>query len=316
MSLLLRLFVLVLLAVLPAIAIEAYNEFELRSIREKQVHEEALRLARLANSEMDRIAEGTREMLVAFSENPAVAEGRWTRCNDVAARLLPRLSIYLDIGVATTAGDIVCSAVPQSRGVNIHASPAFQSLLAADNFAIGTYDPGGPGGAKILPFGEPLRNAAGAKTGVVWATLNLGWLTEHFAGRFQGPDMTLALVDRDGTTLVRLPEPEKWIGHKLANQYAGMLQGLHEGTIDTVGMDGIRRIIGYAPLSLEPRGLYVGVGLTKSAAFAEINRATVRGAVLVALCLGLALLAAWAGGTMFLRRPIEALLRAAERWRQ
>jgi signal transduction histidine kinase/ActR/RegA family two-component response regulator len=316
MSLLLRLFGLVLLAILPAIAIEAYNEFELRSIREKQVHEEALRLARLANSEMDRIAEGAREMLVAFAENPDVVEGRWNRCNETAARLLPRLTSYVDIGVASTGGDLVCSAVPQNRGVNVHGSPAFQGLLAADGFAIGTYDAGGPGGARILPFGEPLRNAAGETTGIVWATLNLDWLTRHFAERFQGPDMTLALVDRDGTTLVRLPDPEKWVGHKLANQYAGMLPNLHEGTIDTIGMDGVARIIGYAPLSLEPRGLYVGVGLTKAAVFTEINRATWRGAILVALCLALALLAAWAGGTVFLRRPIEALLRAAERWRQ
>src|SRR3954468_12989291 len=116
MSLLLRLFGLVLLAILPAIAIEAYNEFELRSIREKQVHEEALRLARLANSEMDRIAEGAREMLVAFAENPDVVEGRWNRCNETAARLLPRLTSYVDIGVASTGGDLVCSAVPQNRG--------------------------------------------------------------------------------------------------------------------------------------------------------------------------------------------------------
>ena len=311
-----RLFLLVLLAVLPAIGIEAYNEFELRSIREGQVHEEALRLARLAKSEMDRFAEGTRQMLAAFAENPAIADGQWDRCNETAARLLPRLTGYADIGVTTPDGNIVCSAVPQSRGINIRASPSFQNLLAADSFAIGTFDAGGPGGTKILPFAEPLRNAAGVKTGIVWATLNLDWLVQHFAGRFQGPDMTVAIVDRDGTTLIRLPDPDKWVGHRLADQYAAMLKGLKEGTIETIGMDGVRRIIGYAPLSLEPRGIFVGVGLTKSAVFAGIDKATIRGAILVGLCLFVALLAAWAGGLVFLRRPIESLLRASDRWRR
>ena len=316
MSLLARLFLLVLLAVLPAIAIEAYNEFELRSIRETQVHEEALRLARLANSELVRIAQGTRQMLVAFAENPAVAEGRWAQCNEAAERLLPRVSGYVDLGVATTDGDIVCSALPQTRGVNIKGVPAFQGFLAADNFAIGTYGAGGPGGVKILPFAEPLQNAADQKTGVVWATLDLDWLGRQFAERFRTPDMTVAVVDRNGTTLVRLPDPEKWAGHRLAEQYQAMLATLREGTIDTIGMDGVRRIIGYEPVTVEPKGLFVGVGLTKAAVFSGINRATVRGAVVVALCLVMALLAAWAGGTVFLRRPIEALLRASDRWRQ
>src|SRR6266853_1512437 len=121
MSLLARLFLLVLLAVLPAIAIEAYNEFELRAIREGQVHQEALRLARQATSEMDRIAEGTRQMLLVFTENPAVADSRWDSCNEAAARLLPRLTGYIDIGISTTAGNVVCSALPQTRGINLQA---------------------------------------------------------------------------------------------------------------------------------------------------------------------------------------------------
>jgi hypothetical protein len=49
---------LVLLAVLPAVGVGVYHEAQLRHIREDQVHEEALRLARLADSEMGRIAEG------------------------------------------------------------------------------------------------------------------------------------------------------------------------------------------------------------------------------------------------------------------
>jgi len=316
MSLLARLFLLVLLAVLPAIGIGTYYEFQLRAAREAQVREETLRLARLVKSEMDRFAEGIRELLVAFSENPAVAAGSWDRCNAAAEHLLPRLTGHVNIGVAAIGGEVVCSAMPEARGTNVRSSPSFQGFLAEDGFAIGTYDVGTFGGGKVLPFGEPLRGPAGKKSAIAWATLDLDWLARRLADRLQRSDMTLAVVDRDGTTLVRLPDPAKWVGHRLADQYAEMLRDLHEGTIDTVGMDGVRRIIGYAPLSLEPKGLYVGVGLNKDAVFAPINRATLFGAVLVGLCVCLALSVAWAGGTVFLRRPIEALLRASERWRQ
>jgi hypothetical protein len=50
MSLVARLYLLVVLAVLPAIVIQAYNELALRRDREAAVQAEALRLAEFAAS--------------------------------------------------------------------------------------------------------------------------------------------------------------------------------------------------------------------------------------------------------------------------
>jgi hypothetical protein len=47
-ALLSRLFMLVAVALLPAIAIQSYNEFELRRSRQLEVQEQALGLAKLA----------------------------------------------------------------------------------------------------------------------------------------------------------------------------------------------------------------------------------------------------------------------------
>ncbi len=316
MSLLTRLFLLVLLAVLPALGVGAYHEFELREIRAQQVHDEALRLARLVNSEIGRIAEGSRQLLAAFAENPVVAHGDWPGCDEAAARLRSRLAEYFNIGVITTDGTLVCSGLTEGIGVDVHASPAFQNSIRADGFAIGTFEISKVGGTRILPFTQALYDADHKKIGFAFVTLKLDWLTRHFSDQFSGPDMTLTLVDRDATILLRLPDPDRWFSKQLDAKYLDMLNAAHADTIEVTGMDGVLRIIGYSPLGVDPVGIYVGVGLRKAALFAGIDRATATGVVLVILCLALALMAAWLGGIVFLRRPLAVLLQASEHWRQ
>src|ERR1700722_18733283 len=62
-TLLSRLFVLVAVALLPAIAIQAYNEFDLRRARQVEVENQALSLAKLAAAEQQQIVQGIRQVL-------------------------------------------------------------------------------------------------------------------------------------------------------------------------------------------------------------------------------------------------------------
>src|SRR5580704_6113846 len=67
-----RLFALVVVALLPALAIQAYNEIAGRETREAEVREDALRLAQFASGELDRIVENVRGVLTAVANLPAV----------------------------------------------------------------------------------------------------------------------------------------------------------------------------------------------------------------------------------------------------
>jgi len=58
-----RLFLLVAVALLPAIAIQAFNEFDLRRARQVEVQNHALSLARLAAAEQQQIVQGIRQVL-------------------------------------------------------------------------------------------------------------------------------------------------------------------------------------------------------------------------------------------------------------
>ena len=72
MSLVGRLYLLVLVAMLPAVAIQLYNGLALRRDLEAEAHAEALRLARFAASELDGILGGAQTLLLSLANAPAV----------------------------------------------------------------------------------------------------------------------------------------------------------------------------------------------------------------------------------------------------
>ena len=76
-----RLFVLVAVALLPAIAIQAYNELDVRRAREIEVQNQALSLAKLAAAEQQQIVQGIRQVLIALSELPSIKARDRLGCN-------------------------------------------------------------------------------------------------------------------------------------------------------------------------------------------------------------------------------------------
>ncbi|WP_024520445.1 ATP-binding protein [Bradyrhizobium sp. Tv2a-2] len=68
MTLLSRLFLLVAVALLPAIAIQSHNEFDFRRSRQVEAHRQALSLAQRAAAEQQRIVDGVHQVLIALSE--------------------------------------------------------------------------------------------------------------------------------------------------------------------------------------------------------------------------------------------------------
>src|SRR5579883_1923303 len=98
MSLSVRLLLLVVLAVIPAVFIEIYGELELRSARQHEIREEALRLTRLVAAEQTRIGEGTRQLLTAFGEVVEREAGDRAACDAAARRISREIEGYTNIG--------------------------------------------------------------------------------------------------------------------------------------------------------------------------------------------------------------------------
>jgi hypothetical protein len=169
LSLLYRLVLLVIAVLLPVIGIQAYTELDLRQSRERQVRAEAIHQARMFSRELQRMIEGARQVLMAFSETEALRTGDAEACNRFALRLERRYPKFIDLAAADTDGHVFCGSFNPAVGTSIGDQAYFQQAIGERDFAMGDLARAGGGGSQFLPIALPFFSTDGEVGGVVFA---------------------------------------------------------------------------------------------------------------------------------------------------
>jgi len=164
-----RLFVLVAVALLPAIAIQTYNEFDLRRARQVEVQNQALSLARLAAAEQQQIVQGIRQVLIAMSELPSIKTRDSQACDAYLAAIQQRFPAFIRFLVTDLNGRSFCNTNSDHRPINIAARPYFASILKTGEFTVGEFSKGLATGRKIVQFALPFYGDDGRMGGVIVA---------------------------------------------------------------------------------------------------------------------------------------------------
>src|ERR1700694_3787969 len=87
LSLTLRLILMAVIAALPAVGVQFWNEYDLRRARTQELEEQVLRLASLQSAEIDRLAEGARQFLVALAQLPQIISKDASACAGLLAQI-------------------------------------------------------------------------------------------------------------------------------------------------------------------------------------------------------------------------------------
>jgi len=313
-SLTLRLCVLVLIAIFPAIVIQGYNEYELRKAREADIRQQVIQITKQFGEEIGELREGARQLLFALAQLPAVRLRDSDACSEHFTALKSQYANYSLLAAADTAGRIFCSSAPISNW-SVADQPFFRRAIARDGLAVGNYWADPATGQRMIHFAVRFGDDDGHTAGVVFAGLDLGWLSEHLKERGLSPTSSILIADREGNIVARLPNPEALVGKNMRKSHEAIMDGATAGWEEAVGVDGTTRIFGYVPPALPPRDFFLSAGQSKAEAFAAIDDATKRGVALIAVGLLAATLAAIFGARRFLREPIEGLLNVAAEWR-
>ena len=187
--------------------------------------------------------------------------------------------------------------------------------MAQDGLAVGNYWADPVSGQRMIHFALKFDHDDGRTAGVVFAGLDLAWLSEHLKERGLSPTSSILIADREGNIIARLPNPAALVGKNMRKSHEPIMDGNTAGWEEAVGVDGTTRIFGYVPPALPPRDFFLSAGQSKAEAFAAIDSATARGIGLIALGLLAATIAAVVGGRRFLLEPINGLVRFATEWR-
>jgi len=312
-SLRVRLLLLVLLAVIPALGLILYTASEQRRSAAAEAKDSALRLARSFSSSQDELIESARQLLTALTQIPAVRDGNTTECNVIFASLLKQYSRYNNFVATKPNGDVFCSAVPSARQVNLADRPHFQFAVRTGGFAIADYLIARTTGKPILSSAYPVLDASGQIKAVVFAGLDLDWLNALVAKTELPAGATLTVIDRKGTVLARFPHPKKWVGKSMPNTpLKQTILSRTKGTAEATGMDGVVRLYGFSPLG-DTGGAYVNIGIPKNVAFVRANSILTRNLVALGIVGVLALVAAWFGSDFFVLRQVNSLTGASKR---
>ncbi|WP_029007647.1 PAS domain-containing protein [Azospirillum halopraeferens] len=326
MTLLTRLFLLILLAVLPALAIQAYGVAELREQRESVVADQAERLLRLVEGEQARLIEGARQAATVVAESSFLRAAELDRCQVYLERLAALTPGHQTVYVSDAHGRILCSGAPDAVGSPVDGA-LFARAMETGAFTIGAFTRWPPDGRPVLPFAVPYAGPDGKRAGVVAVTLDLPWLADILSDRTLPEGASLTVADRNGIILVRLPDNAGGVGTRLPESHlrldldldTALRQGdkryPRTGVTVAPGLDGTMRVLAFTPAADNDHQLFISVGLDHARAMAEVEETTLRGLAMTLLGLVVAALAAWIGGTLFIRRPVQALVDAARDWR-
>ncbi|AWJ87700.1 two-component hybrid sensor and regulator (modular protein) (plasmid) [Azospirillum sp. TSH58] len=314
----LRLFLLIVAAVVPLAALQFMTQHSLRQDRENEMRNDTLRLLDLLDAEQQRIAAEARQVLATIVES-GVPQAGPPSCQETMDRLRARYPAYLSVEVADRQGRVWCATDLVSLGVDLGGIRTFQSALATGALTTGEYGLRYPNQRPILPFRlaypAPDGTPDAPPGGVVTVLLDARWLEENLGHRPLPPGMEMVIADRQGHVVARLPEAPDAIGQPLPT---AMLQAMHaaRGTRSVAVFDsgGAERMVVSAPLDTGTRESTIAIGIDRDAALRPVRDAMVFslalfGGVLLLTCLG----AAW-GMRKFLRvrdRMLETVVEKA-----
>jgi signal transduction histidine kinase/CheY-like chemotaxis protein/HAMP domain-containing protein len=315
-SLRVRLILLVLVAIIPSLVIILLTGREARTISGQNAKHEAMQLAVVASGNQDLLIESTHQLLAGLARLPELRKEDPGTCSALFADLLKRYRQYNNIVTVKPNGDLWCSGIPASGPTNYADRGWFPEVMRTRDLVIGEYVIGRISRKPQSSIAYPVIDADGKVKRIVATGFGLEWLNQFVAKTKLSPGSVLTVIDRNGTVLARTLEPDKWVGRtvKEAPIVNAILSRKNQGTLETTGIDGIKRLYAFSPLGTQTSGsVYVFVGIPTSVAYAQADRMVTRNLITLGLAALLAFIVAWVGGNLFLLRRINVLLHTAKR---
>ncbi len=315
----LRLLLLVLLACAPLVGLTLYTASEERQRLVKEWNQRSQEMMELATREEGRVIGQTRQLLLALAESSQVRSGNRRDCKKLLDELFGSYPRYANLGVVGTNGMVLASAYPMVEPANQTNRPFFRRALATRAFAIGDFPDGEAVNRSTVDFGYPVFDAAGQVQAVVFATLDLDWVS-HFESALPAQlpkGATWTEIDRNGKILARYPSPEKWIGQPFPEQ--SLLKTVFSqdhGVVEAMSSDGIPGYHAFAAMhsQLVPDDVVTILSsIPRQVLFAEADRRLTENLAGLGIAAGFAFMLGWIGSYLLVLRPVRTLVKSSAR---
>src|SRR6185436_2367372 len=313
-----RLLLLVVLACAPLAGLTLHNASNERRQQVADWQQRSQETVQQAKREEQKVVGQTRQLLLALAESSAVRSGNRRECNKLLNDLFASYPRYANLGLIRSNGDFFASTLPSAGLANQANRDFFRRAIATRAFAIGDSPTPRTGGKTTVSFGFPVFDQSGNVQMVVFAALDLDWFN-RFESEFQSQlpkEVTWTEIDRNGTILVRHPDPEKWIGQPLPERaLAKTVFSKPHGVVEALNPQGNPSLYAYTAMHSQfvSGDVVTLLGVPKQVLFAEADRSLVRNLVGLGIAAALALVLGWIGSYFLILRQVRALVNSSTR---
>jgi signal transduction histidine kinase len=314
-----RILMLVLLALLPLTAVAIIIALEERGEAREHAQADMLDSTRLSAVDAAGAVDATASFLGAVADDLADTRGI-EHCESLLALVPQATDWYSSVGVAGPGGKVYCGStshgfVRPMDPVDVSGAEWFRQAQREGGFVLGEFGAGPMSGMDVLMASHAVRRGPGERPAVIFAAINLPQLTRTLGLHDAPGDMTYVILDHRGTVISRVP-PAGLVGRRLPERPLVKTVLAHrQGTAEVVGLDGMRRIYGFAPVRGNANGrLFIAAGRSSASVFADADRDMRRFVLLAALGVLLALVLSYVSTRLLLGRWTEAVVSAARRF--
>ncbi len=312
-SLRVRLFVLVLIATIPASGIILYSGLTQREHERQEALANALKLAQEISSDHDHLIKSARRTLFTLSKIPQVQQQDKDACCKIFAHIMQQAQGFRPLVGIKPNGDMFASSIGITRPINYLDRPWFQRVLKTRDFVIGEYLIGRVSGKPLIALAHPVFDDRGNLKAVLSLGMDFDWLKQTLVHTKLPEGASVSLIDSGGTILLRHPDPGNLVGKSMPE--ASLVKTLlekREGVEEAIGLHGVRRLFGFTSLGKGLESVHVSVGIPKEVALAKAEEALRKNLAYLGLIAFLALAVAWFMGGVFIIRPVNRLLDATK----
>ena len=293
MSLNLRLWVVVLLAVLPIFTMVAVDYQAQRRSLARQLEGDVLRMLKVAEQQEGLALDAVRGTLKVMAHANDLQDLDPQACSGLVRRMLETLTDYKNLGAALPDGRVFCSGRGAADAISVRDRTWFIDAQTAAGITRGDYVLGRISGQPSLVFGYPLRGEGGELRAVLFASIGFRWFDRLLTGYGLPAGWDANLISLDGVVLAGSSVGEQ--GRALPAERLDALLDISrtpDRFAETIDSGGKLRLYGAHHLSFAQDDVLVAIGAPLGATLGEIDRAFyLRIALLVLVTLVSALLA-------------------------
>jgi signal transduction histidine kinase len=314
-----RLLILVLLTCAPLVAFMFHTAGEDRRRAMTNWQQRSQRMRQLAEKDETEIIKIVHQLLRAIAESSQARSPNAQSCKKYFEVLYNNDERYSNLGILTTNGEVLASAMPYPALNPDEARVLCQHALQTRKFTPGPFHAERAAGKPSVTFGYPVMDSAGEVIAVVFAELDLNWLGQNatqLQSQLPQRAATWSEVDNSGTILSRFPRAADWIGRPLPER--NLLQTFlsrPDGAIEANDAFGVPTYYAFASMAsrLASREVITVLAIPRHFLFAEADRTLQRNLSWLGGFAAVALILGWMGSKFLILRPVKGLVKFAAR---